>query len=148
MAKVCVRSVGRPVGSSHKVPHSVRIAKILVRFGVTAPAAKVKAEITRTNGACKPENRIALDKALDVKIAQVRSKMLKEQTGVARVSVGRMTIVEKELVATKLELAKLQALVAPPVAVEVPAVEVVAEAPAVEVVVAAEAIAALAEVAA
>ena len=124
------RSVGRPVGSVHKVPHSVRIGKILARFGVTVPAAKIKSEIARLNKISKPENVIALDKALDVKIAQVRSKMLKAQTGVARETVGRMTKVEKELVATKLELAKLQVAPvaeAPAEVAEVPAAEVPAE---------------------
>jgi len=103
-----VRTVGRPKGSVHKVPHTVRIAKILTRFGVTCPVEKIKSEIARLNKICKPENQIALDNALNVKIAQVRSKMLAEQTGVQRVSRGRMTLVEKELANTKLELARLR----------------------------------------
>ena len=107
MAKL--RTVGRPVGGVHKISHVTRITKILNRFGVIAPVAKIKAEIVRMNKKNKPENQIPVDKALNVKIAQVRSKMLFSQIGVAcRAKRGRMTNEEREVVAVRLELAKLQ----------------------------------------
>ena len=139
-----VRGVGRPVGSSHTVSHAARIRKILARFGVDASPAKVKSEIARLNKICKPENRIPMDKALNVKIAQCKSGLVAAATGFKRATRGRRTNVEKQLVTAKLELAKLQ--VAPAeVVVEVAPVEVVVEAVA-EVVV--EAVAAEAAVAA
>ena len=109
------RTVGRPKGSVHAVSHNERISKILDRFGVNVKVSKVKAEIARLNKICKVENQIAMDKALDVKIARVRAKMLKEQIGVSRATVGRMTLLERELVASKLELLKVKAEVVAPV---------------------------------
>lgn len=102
------RTVGRPKGSVYAVSHNARIFNILDCFGVNTKVTKVKEEIEILNNSGAFENKIAMDKALDVKIARVRAKMLKEQIGVSRATVGRMTLLELELVDSKLELIKMK----------------------------------------
>lgn len=97
------RSVGRPKGKARKVSDAQRIRKVLAQYGVTFPTAKVKSVLAGRNKRSKPENQIALDgKAIDVKIAQVRSAMVKEQTGVERQGRGRYTTTERELIEARL----------------------------------------------
>ena len=102
------RTVGRPKGSVYAVSYNSRIFNILDCFGVNTKVTKVKEEIEILNNSGAFENKIAIDKALDVKIARVRAKMLKEQIGVSRATVGRMTLLELELVDSKLELIKMK----------------------------------------
>ena len=96
------RTVGRPKGSVSLVSHNARITKILNRFGANVHTSKVKAEITRLNKICKPENNIAINNSLDVKIAHARAKLLKEQIGMSKNTVGRISRLEWEMINDKL----------------------------------------------
>jgi len=98
------RSVGRPKGKARKVSDAERIRKVLNQYGVLFPTAKVKNVLAGRNKRSKPENRITLDgKAIDVKIAQVRSTLVKEQTGVERKGRGRFTETETQLIEARLD---------------------------------------------
>jgi hypothetical protein len=101
------QTVGRPKGKSRKTSDAQRIRAILNQYGLTYPTSKVKAVLSSRNKIAKPENRVNVEAvAIDVKIAQVRSKLIQEVTGIVRTQPGRRTNVEMELVVTKLALAK------------------------------------------
>ena len=88
-----MKRVGRPKGKARKVSDAQRIRKVLNQYGVTYPTSKVKSRLSQRNNLCKTSERVCLDgKAIDVKIAQVRSAMVKEQTGVERQGRGRLEL--------------------------------------------------------
>jgi len=107
MAKA--KRVGRPNGKAKVTSDAARIRKVLLRFGVLVPTAKVKGVLKGQNAIAKPRNRVKFNTALDVKIAQVRSGLIEELTGLKRESRGRMTTEEREAVESALATKKVQA---------------------------------------
>ena len=85
------KSVGRPAGSAKKNSDAQRIRNVLANNGVQYPTTLVKKALRRFR-----VEKVEFNKALDVKIAQVRSKMIKEQTGIERDDVGRRTIAQND----------------------------------------------------
>lgn len=121
-----VRPVGRPKGKVKETSDAQRIRTILERFGVTLETVKVKAKLAKANAKLTGKNKVKFNKALDVKIAQVRSKLRAEATGVKRKTRGRLTNAEKALVEARLEVPVTEVVEASPeVVAEVPVVEVV-----------------------
>jgi riboflavin biosynthesis pyrimidine reductase len=102
-APVLVNKVGRPKGKVRKVSDAQRIRNVLDANGIATPSKKVKSLLCRCGGDLA--RRFRNDKALDVKIAQVRSKMIAEKTGVARKGPGRRT--KEETALLQLALAKV-----------------------------------------
>lgn len=96
MAKV--KRVGRPNGKSKKTSDAERIRKVLLRFGVLCPVKKVKSILKGYNAIANFRNRVKFNTALDVKIAQVRSELIEELTGLKRENRGRMTTEERETI--------------------------------------------------
>ncbi len=113
-----VAKVGRPKGVVHKVSDMQRIRNVLEQFGVTQTTEEVRKNLCRKGGALA--TRFRNDKALSVKVAQAKRKLIGDATGVVRATKGRMTKVERELVDAKLEIQALQAQIA---ALQTPAVE-------------------------
>jgi len=105
MAKV--KRVGRPNGKAKTTSDAERIRKVLLQFGVLCPTKKIKGVLKGRNAIMKPQNRIKFNTALDVKIAQVRSDLIEELTGMKRENRGRMTTEEREAVESALATKKL-----------------------------------------
>lgn len=98
-------AVGRPKGKAKKTSDATRIRKVLNQYGVTFPTKKVKRVLAgRNRVSAQPINLEG--NAINVKIAQVRSTMVKEQTGVERQDRGRYTTTEMELIEARLEANK------------------------------------------
>ena len=112
--------VGRPKGKARKVTDTQRIRDVLEQFGVTQTAEEVRKRLCKVGGVTA--KRFRNDKALAVKVAQVKRKLIGDATGVVRATKGRMTKVERELVEARLRIAELES--------QLPATETVAEAPA------------------
>jgi ribosomal protein L24 len=97
--------VGRPKGKARKVTDAQRIRNVLLAEGLTTPTAKVKTVLKRNLRKTKEGAARLEDKAMDVKIAQVRSKLIAEQTGIVREGRGRRTKEQAAEVAKALEAA-------------------------------------------
>ena len=124
-------TVGRPKGKARKVSDTQRIRDVLEQFGVTQSAEEVRKRLCRKGGSLAA--RFRNDKALAVKVAQVKRKLIGEKTGVVRATKGRMTKTERELVSAKLQIQALEAQLASlaaPAVEPAPAVEAAVEAPA------------------
>jgi hypothetical protein len=85
MPKTKKSKVGRPK-NSEKLTDSALIHEIIMKLGVRATTEVVKREYLKR-------------KAIDVKIAQVRSKLIQEQTGIKKQKAGRRSIAEQDQVA-------------------------------------------------
>jgi len=94
-------TVGRPKGTAKKTSDAERIRKVLNQYGVTFPTAKVK-RVLRGRNKVSVQPICLEGNAINVKIAQVRSKMVKDQTGVERQDRGRYTTTERELIEARL----------------------------------------------
>lgn len=100
-----MKRVGRPNGPAKKVSDAQRIRRVLNQFGVLYPTAKVRSVLAGRNKRMRPENQIDTEsKAFGVKVAQVRSTMVAEQTGVEKQGRGRYTTTERDLIEARLEL--------------------------------------------
>jgi hypothetical protein len=97
MVKAKKRNVGRPVGPAKKVSDAARIRKVLARYGIDTPAAKIKKVLIRQDKAFEKQG-----KALDVKISQVRSTLQAQAGLYTRKGKGRMSNAEKEVVERQL----------------------------------------------
>jgi hypothetical protein len=100
MAKA--KKVGRPKGKAKRTPDTVRIRKVLDQYGVTYPTPKVVAVLKGRNAVCKPADRVKINGALGVKIAQVRSRLIEQKTGLKRKTRGRRTLRQLRNVETRL----------------------------------------------
>ena len=100
---------GRPKGIARKTSDAARIRKVLATYGCSLEVARIR-QLCCTPRVMGPKVAVRFrdDKALSVKISQERSKMILASTGVARKGKGRMSKVERELVAARLRITQLE----------------------------------------